>query len=70
MTQSLFDPTGNDTDRGGSRYLPPEARQASHMPPDLIDGKVEETAVPVDPGLVKAAEEDQREPGGQRTESE
>lgn len=69
MTESIFDPTGNETERSGSRYMPPDADQISHMPPDVIDGRVEEeeeTAqeagdqpqdVEVEPGLGAAAEQ-------------
>src|SRR4051812_48452158 len=47
MTRSIFDPTGGETERGGSMFTPPEARQISQMPPDVIDGVVETDATDV-----------------------
>lgn len=46
MTRSIFDPTGPDTERSGSRNLGPDAGNLSHMPSDVTDGDVteEETA--------------------------
>lgn len=41
MTESIFDPTGPETEHSGSRNLGPEAGNNSHMPPDLTDGKIE-----------------------------
>lgn len=41
MTRSIFDPTGPQTERGGSMFTPPAADNRSHMPPSVIDGKVE-----------------------------
>jgi hypothetical protein len=41
MTRSIFDPTGGETERSGSTHLGPAADNISHMPPDLVDGKVE-----------------------------
>jgi hypothetical protein len=38
MTESLFDPTGPETEHSGSRNLGPDPADASHMPPDLTDG--------------------------------
>jgi hypothetical protein len=45
MTRSIFDPTGTDTEHSGSRYLGAEAQNISHMPPDVIDGKLSEEEV-------------------------
>lgn len=42
MTRSIFDPTGPNTERSGSRYLGPDADNRSHMPESAIDGVVEE----------------------------
>jgi len=41
MTDSIFDPSGPNTERSGNRNLGPDAENISHMPPDVIDGKVE-----------------------------
>jgi hypothetical protein len=41
MTRSIFDPTGGETERSGSTHLGAAADAISHIPPDLIDGKVE-----------------------------
>jgi hypothetical protein len=41
MTRSIFDPTGGEIERSGSRYLGPAADNNSHMPPDVVDGKVD-----------------------------
>jgi hypothetical protein len=42
MTRSIFDPGGGETERSGSRNLGPAANNASRMPPDVVDGEVEE----------------------------
>jgi len=42
MTRSIFDPDGGETERSGGRNLGPDAADISHMPPDVVDGKVEE----------------------------
>ena len=42
MTQSIFDPGGEQTERSGSRNLGPDAANISHIPPDIVGGKVEE----------------------------
>jgi hypothetical protein len=42
MTRSIFDPGGGETERSGSRNLGPAADNASRMPPDVVDGEVEE----------------------------
>lgn len=67
MTESIFDPMSGETERSGSTFTPPDAEQISHMPPEVIDGRVEtddeedpETDdqpqdVEVEPGLGAAA---------------
>ena len=42
MSRSIFDPTGPDTERSGSRNLGPDASQGSQMPSDVTDGVVSE----------------------------
>lgn len=42
MTRSIFDPTGGESEQSGSRSLGPLAENNSHMPLDVIDGKVSE----------------------------
>jgi hypothetical protein len=62
MTRSIFDPGGPDTERSGSRNLGPDARNISHMPPDVIDGKAfDEPDAPVDPALTEAVMEEKAE---------
>ena len=41
MTRSIFDPTGDETERGRSQLLGPVPDQNSSMPPAAIDGKDE-----------------------------
>jgi hypothetical protein len=42
MTRSsIFDPGSPDVERSGDRYTGPDASQISHMPSDVVDGKVE-----------------------------
>ena len=41
MTRSIFDPTGDETERGRSQFLGPDPLQNSKMPPAAIDGKDE-----------------------------
>ena len=41
MTRSMFDPTGDETERGRSQFLGPAPTQNSKMPPAAIDGKDE-----------------------------
>ena len=38
---SIFDPEGTQTEHSGNRYMGPRADQDSHMPPSIVDGKVE-----------------------------
>ena len=42
MTRSIFDPTGDETERGRSQFLGPDPVQNSKMPPAAIDGKDED----------------------------
>ncbi len=70
MTESIFDPNSGETERSGSTFMPADADQISHMPPDVIDGRVdddeEENAdeqdqeVGVEPGLGAAAEQERQ----------
>ena len=41
MTRSIFDPTGDETERGRSQFLGPAPEQNSKMPPAAVDGKDE-----------------------------
>ena len=57
---SIFDPEGWATEQSGDRFTPPEADVNSHMPPDVVDGKVnEEEAADLD----KLAETDELDEG-------
>lgn len=42
MTESIFDPTGPQTEHSGTRNLGPVASNISHMPAEVTDGEVEE----------------------------
>ena len=42
MTRSIFDPDGGETERSGNRNLGPDARNISHMPPDVVDGQADD----------------------------
>ena len=42
MTRSIYDPSGDEMQRERGTFMPGEARNASRMPPDAIDGKFEE----------------------------
>ena len=62
MRRSIFDPTGGETERSGSRNLGPDARNISHMPPDAIDGEAgKDPDAPVDPALTEAVMEEKAE---------
>ena len=61
MTRSIFDPGGPDTERSGNRNLGPDARNASHMPPSVVDGEVRDPDEPVDPALTEAVMEEKAE---------
>ncbi len=39
---SIFDPEGWGTEHSGNRYMGPSAENISHLPPDVVDGKVDE----------------------------
>ena len=41
MTRSIFDPTGDETERGRSQFLGPAPTEHSKMPPAAVDGKDE-----------------------------
>src|SRR5258705_12375591 len=55
MTRSIFDPTGGETERSGSPLLGPDAANISHMPPDVVDGVVEEDEAEEREGQLEAA---------------
>jgi hypothetical protein len=57
MTHSIFDPTGPNTERSGSRNLGPDAGNISHMPPDVIDGEVSDEEVQDVEGAAISAQE-------------
>jgi hypothetical protein len=57
MTRSIFDPTGPDTERSGSRNLGPDAANISHMPPDVVDGEVSDEEVRDVEGAAISAQE-------------
>ena len=42
MTESIFDPTGPETEHSGTRNLGPEAGNISHMPPEIIEADAAE----------------------------
>lgn len=42
MTESIFDPTGPQTEHSGSRNLGPDAGSISHLPPEVTDGTTDE----------------------------
>ena len=44
MTRSMFDPSGGDMASEGDTFMPGAARNKSHLPPEVVDGKVEEEA--------------------------
>ena len=43
MIESIFDLGSTQTEQSGSMFLGPRAQDRSQMPPDLIDGKVDES---------------------------
>ena len=54
MTRSIFDPEGGETEHSGNRNMGPKANNISHMPPDVVDGKVsDEEAAGQKPNLEK-----------------
>ncbi len=42
MTESIFDPTGDQTEKDGSRYTGPAADNEAHMPEEAVDGEIDE----------------------------
>jgi hypothetical protein len=60
MTRSIFDPGGGETERSGSTHTGPDAANLSHLPPDVIDGEVEEVDDNLTPIGVDADEVAQR----------
>ncbi len=60
MTRSIFDPEGGQTEHSGNRYMGPSADNDSHMPPDVVDGKVsDEEAEENSPGQTPVAQENE-----------
>ena len=57
MTRSIFDPTGPNTERSGSRNLGPDAASISHMPPDVTDDEVSDEEVQYVEGAAISAQE-------------
>ncbi len=45
MTRSIFDPDGGETERSGSTHSGPAPGSNSHMPPDAVDGRVDEDEI-------------------------
>ena len=45
MTRSIFDPTGPETEHSGNIFSGPAADENSHMPADVVDGKVSDEEV-------------------------
>lgn len=45
MTRSIFDPTSGQTEHSGNRFTGPDADNISHMPSEIVDGKVSEEEV-------------------------
>jgi hypothetical protein len=62
MTRSVFDPTGDETERGRSQFLGPAPTQHSKMPPAAIDGDPETTD--------DEPEEDQGPAGADRSDAQ
>jgi hypothetical protein len=48
MTRSIFDPGGGETERSGNQNLGADAANRSHMPPDVVDGKSDESDAAAD----------------------
>jgi len=57
MSRSIFDPTGDGTERSGSRNLGPDADNISHMPPDAVDGEVNDPDVPPEAPIAQTDDE-------------
>ena len=58
---SIFDPEGWATEHSGTRYMGPPADNNSHMPPDVVDGKVSEEEAADLEKLAQANDEVERE---------
>jgi hypothetical protein len=58
---SIFDPDGWATEHSGERYMGSRADAHSHMPPDVVDGKVSEEEAADLEQLAQANEEVERE---------
>src|SRR3989442_11692902 len=41
MTRSIFDPTGGEMEQKRGTFMPGAAENISHLPPDVVEGKVE-----------------------------
>src|SRR5437870_3824358 len=41
MTRSIFDPTGGEMEQKRGTFMPGAAENISHLPPDIVEGKVE-----------------------------
>lgn len=61
---SIFDPEGWATEHSGERYMGSRADSHSHMPPDLIDGKVSEEEAADLEKLAQANDEVERDGEG------
>ena len=58
---SIFDPEGTQTEHSGSTFTGPRADQDSHMPPDVVDGKVSPEEASDLEKLAEARDEVERE---------
>ena len=54
---SIFDPEGGQTEHSGNTFMGPRADQDSHMPPDVVDGRVGEEEAGDLEELARAKEE-------------
>ena len=61
MSRSIFDPTGQETERSGTRFTPPSAADISHLRPEIADGTAETDPNTPDtsPELEQIAKEEQ-----------
>lgn len=53
MADSIFDPSGSETEHSGSRFTGPRAENNTRMPADQVDGKVSEEEVADIEGLAR-----------------
>jgi hypothetical protein len=44
MTRSIFDPDGGETEHSGSTFTGPDGQSASHLPPEVVDGRADAAA--------------------------